>query len=95
MLIFNRIKILEPPEFKNELVSSYHDSFILHLRKCIIGILKSWLENRKLFPVSQNHIFMANNFLISTLNYLQKTYPRDQSQELINTVENIQLELQS
>ncbi|KAK9173490.1 Uncharacterized protein cmbei_3001840 [Cryptosporidium meleagridis] len=94
MLIFNRIKAIKSPNFKLEPILNHHDFFILHLRKCIIGILDSWIKNRKLFPLSKNHVLMANNFLISTLSYLQNAYSTDQSQKLTSTIENIQIELQ-
>ncbi|KAL3128997.1 hypothetical protein CHM_3g1840 [Cryptosporidium hominis] len=94
MLIFDRIKALESPIFKFEPILNHHDFFILHLRKCVIGILDNWIKNRKLFPLNKNHISMANNFLISTLAYIQNAYSADQSQKLTSTIENIQIELQ-
>ncbi|KAH8585070.1 uncharacterized protein ELE39_001021 [Cryptosporidium sp. chipmunk genotype I] len=93
MLIFNRIKALEPPNFKFDIASNYHDSFILHLRKCIIGILTSWIKNRQHFPLSQSHSCMANDFVISTLAYIQNTYSPDHSQKLTSILENLQIEL--
>ncbi|KAJ1606216.1 hypothetical protein OJ252_3246 [Cryptosporidium canis] len=94
LLILNRMKILESPIFNYDLVSKSIDFFTLHIRKCIIGILLRWIKNKSISPLSRNHISMANNFVISTSAYLKNTFSRNQSQLLINHLENIQLELQ-
>lgn len=95
MLILNRIKVLEPPNFSFELVSRYSDSFTLHLRKCVVGILMHWVKHRSSSPFSKNHVSMANNFLASTLTYLKNAFYGNQAQKLIGVLENIQLDLRN
>lgn len=95
LLILNRLKAFEPPNFDFELVSRYNDSFTLHLRKCIIGILMHWIKHRSSSPLSKNHISMANSFVANTSTYLKNTFSRNQAQKLIDALESIQLDLQS
>ncbi|KAH8741877.1 hypothetical protein FG386_003004 [Cryptosporidium ryanae] len=87
-LIINRIAALESPINNFESLSFDYDSFTLHIRKCIIGILNNWINNSDNPEIDSNYTSLIKDFINASIPII-KNHDKQNEKRIISMLESM------
>ncbi|KAH7649815.1 hypothetical protein FG379_002529 [Cryptosporidium bovis] len=87
-LIINRIADLESPINNFESLSLDNNSFTLHIRKCIIGVAQSWINNSVNQEIDSNYTSLIKDFMNASVPIIKK-HDKQNEKRITNISEGI------